>query len=206
MSANTAPTLSLWLTGSLQSALGLRLTTRESDVSGSEPLQVQGLTNEALVDRISLLFTEADSDGNGSLSRKEFQDIFMLLAEELELTEGDVWHILAEADENDDGVVQYKEFVPVAVDLVMALLAKESYESTKRVRRTSAKEEAKDFLLKGLPKGDLEASIREVTYAPCASSAEMLLSCSSPLIACSLTEIHLDIQSALIVVLRDSLA
>jgi EF-hand domain pair len=176
--------LSLWLTGSLQSALGLRLTTRESDVSGSEPLQVQGLTNEALVDRISLLFTEADSDGNGSLSRKEFQDIFMLLAEELELTEGDVWHILAEADENDDGVVQYKEFVPVAVDLVMALLAKESYESTKRVRRTSAKEEAKDFLLKGLPKGDLEASIREVSFALCTSFAMVLSYCIEPIIAC----------------------
>eukprot|EP00611_Tribonema_gayanum_P020589 TRINITY_DN377_c0_g1_i5.p1 TRINITY_DN377_c0_g1~~TRINITY_DN377_c0_g1_i5.p1 ORF type:complete len:536 (-),score=229.31 TRINITY_DN377_c0_g1_i5:30-1637(-) len=147
---------------SLATPLGMRVTTREANVSGAMPLQAEGLTNEALVDRISLLFTEADTDGNGSLSRREFQEIFNLLAEELELSDSDVLHILAEADENDNGVVEYKEFVPVAVDLVMALLAKESYASTARTRRSSAKEEAKDFLLKGLPKGELEASIREV--------------------------------------------
>ncbi|KAG5184765.1 hypothetical protein JKP88DRAFT_289709 [Tribonema minus] len=146
---------------SLATPLGMRVTTREANVSGAMPLQAEGLTNEALVDRISLLFTEADTDGNGSLSRREFQEIFNLLAEELELSDSDVLHILAEADENDNGVVEYKEFVPVAVDLVMALLAKESYASTARTRRSSAKEEAKDFLLKGLPKGELEASIRE---------------------------------------------
>ena len=67
-----------------------------------------------------------------------------------------------EADENDNGAVEYMEFVPVAVDLVMVMLAKESFASTKRTRRSSAKAEAKDFLLKGLPKGELENSIREV--------------------------------------------
>ena len=45
---------------------------------------------------------------------------------------------------------------------VMVMLAKESFASTKKTRRSSAKQEANDFLLKGLPKGDLEASIREV--------------------------------------------
>ena len=97
----------------------MHLATNEANVAtGSEPLHVKSVTNEALMDRISMLFTEADSDGNGSLSRKEFSDIFTMLGEELDLTEGDVMQILAEADENDNGAVEYMEFVPVAVDLV----------------------------------------------------------------------------------------
>ena len=57
----------------LAAALDMKIGTRAANVTAAEPLQVQGLTNEALVDRISLLFTEADTDGNGSLNRKEFQ-------------------------------------------------------------------------------------------------------------------------------------
>ena len=35
--------------------------------------------------------------------------------------------IMAEADENDDGVIEYREFVPMAVDVINIIEAKQDY-------------------------------------------------------------------------------
>lgn len=163
--------------------------------------------DDALADRIALLFQEADTDGNGTLSRKEFcevilalpsisrgnvemfvlllsehftlhlfiyfasttwssspsitafetlsgsgltlatgllrisggsrsllssilsylpsndltpvlHQVFELIGSEIGLTSVDVLHIMAEADNNDDGVIEYREFIPVATEII----------------------------------------------------------------------------------------
>ncbi|CAM9646932.1 unnamed protein product, partial [Phaeothamnion confervicola] len=135
--------------------------SKNEEVEDAEPPRPIGLSTEMLQDRISLLFSEADSDGNGHLSRREFADIFGMLAGELGLSEKDVLLVMAEADENDDGVIEYAEFVPVAADLVVTLMAKERYNEARQMR-ASGRSEAKDYLMKGMPREELEDAIRDV--------------------------------------------
>ncbi|CAM9177686.1 unnamed protein product, partial [Discosporangium mesarthrocarpum] len=141
-------------------ALGDVHEVKEEDASdGADPKEA-----EQLQDRMSVLFSQADADGNGRLSRKEFVEVFELLGEELGLTKNDVLKILAEADSNDDGIIDYKEFMPVASEVVQAIMAKEKYaeERITRKRRSSTKDEVREYLMKGLPRAELEESIQQI--------------------------------------------
>lgn len=44
--------------------------------------------------------------------------MFELIGSEIGLTSVDVLHIMAEADNNDDGVIEYREFIPVATEII----------------------------------------------------------------------------------------
>lgn len=41
-----------------------------------------------------------------------------MFGSEIGLTSNDVLKIMAEADNNDDGVIEYKEFLPVATEII----------------------------------------------------------------------------------------
>jgi len=120
------------------------------------------LSPEELQERITALFTDADADGNGVLDRKEFKNVFNGLKEELDLDQKDVMKIMAEADENDDGTIEYNEFVPIAVDVVNSIYAKQDFEAEQEGRKEEALEDARDFLLHGMPREELEAMLRDV--------------------------------------------
>jgi Ca2+-binding EF-hand superfamily protein len=62
---------------------------------------------------------------------------------------------MAEADEDGDGLVDYREFVPLAVDVVQAIFAKADYQERKNQLADLAVEEARDMLLHGLPREEL---------------------------------------------------
>ncbi|CAM9230470.1 unnamed protein product [Choristocarpus tenellus] len=145
--------------------LGVHEVTTEIR-EGSELDEQQLLFNEGITDRISLLFAKADTDGNGTLDRKEFIQVFELLRKELNLSEKDVLKVLVEADNNDDGKIDYREFIPVASEIVQArvLMAKENYTGAKTTRSSEvcAKDEAKEYLLKGLPRAELEDHIQQI--------------------------------------------
>lgn len=68
------------------------------------------------------MFKEADVDGSGSLTFDEFQ----LLMEQVELgiSPQELRFVISEADENENGVVDYEEFVPLAVDLIQSFRAR----------------------------------------------------------------------------------
>lgn len=44
--------------------------------------------------------------------------VFELIGSEIGLTSLDVLEIMAEADNNDDGVIEYREFLPVAMETI----------------------------------------------------------------------------------------
>lgn len=50
-----------------------------------------------------------------------------MLQDELGLSNKVIKQIMAEADENDDGVIEYREFVPMAVDVINIIEAKQDY-------------------------------------------------------------------------------
>lgn len=68
----------------------------------------------ALID----MFNGADADESGALDPEEFQEL--LLKSDLGFSEGDVKMIMDSYDANDDGLLVYREFIPVAVDVIQA--------------------------------------------------------------------------------------
>ncbi|CAN0314494.1 unnamed protein product [Ectocarpus sp. 12 AP-2014] len=123
------------------------------------------MSQDVLMDRVALLFQEADTDGNGTLSRVEFQQVLEMFGADIGgLSTKHVLKIMAEADNNDDGVIEYKEFLPIAIELIQAIMATEQYSENKVIRkkRTSAKMDVENYLMKGLPRHELETSIQEI--------------------------------------------
>ena len=87
--------------------------------------------------------------------------VFRGLAEELGLTESSLRKVMSEADENDDGIIEYREFIPIAVDLLMAVLAKQSTAKA-RARQEALKNNIEGFLLHGMPKAELEQLLSDI--------------------------------------------
>ena len=120
------------------------------------------LSPEELRQRIEELFIGADKDGNGVLDRKEFKQVFVDLREELGLSNKDIRRVMSEADENQDGCIDYSEFVTVAVDVVNSVYAKRDFEAEQEARKDDALEDAREFLLHGMPREDLEAMLKDI--------------------------------------------
>jgi Ca2+-binding EF-hand superfamily protein len=68
------------------------------------------------------MFKEADEDGSGSLTFDEFQALMEHV--ELGISSQELRFVISEADENENGVVDYEEFVPLAVDLIQSFRAR----------------------------------------------------------------------------------
>ena len=75
-----------------------------------------------LSELLSGLFMEADQSGTGSLKYEEF--IRCMEKADLGIEAHELRLVMAEADDNDDGVIDYDEFVPIAIDLIKAFKAR----------------------------------------------------------------------------------
>ena len=80
--------------------------------------QKKKLADDSIEQALIAQFQMSDTDGNGVLSAREFYKCMTNM--DLGLDRDDVLALLAEADENADGFLDYREFVPLAVDLLEA--------------------------------------------------------------------------------------
>ena len=65
-----------------------------------------------------------------------------------------------EADKDDSGNISYDEFLPVGVDLIMALYARQDAEMSKEALENEARKKALDFLYHGMTKEQVRALSR----------------------------------------------
>lgn len=76
---------------------------------------------------------EFDEDQSGFLDRQEFKKC--LASARLGLTSREINTIMAEVDENEDGVIEYGEFMPLAIELLQSMqVSGEVAEASKQVR------------------------------------------------------------------------
>ena len=141
----------------LRAAEQARLMAKEQDVVDA-PLWM--LSPAEVRDAITKVFMKFDVDKNGVLDRKELKAA--LKSSELNLSQHAVNDILAEADENDDGLISYEEFLPLMVELISATQAKEAAREARAAATAARREQAVFELVKGLEKGELEAKMRRV--------------------------------------------
>jgi len=100
------------------------------------------------------LFQQADKDGSGALSIAEFKEVIEMA--NINLSQADMKNLLAEADVNNDGEIDYAEFVPIAVELVQGCYQREQQHAVEMKREMDAAEDAKDFILHGMTADELQ--------------------------------------------------
>ncbi|KAJ9511030.1 hypothetical protein QJQ45_002874 [Haematococcus lacustris] len=135
-------------------------------------LDIAKLTPAELEPLILKLFLEADTDHNGApaaapalrgpdphltrsyLDRQEFARV--LQSANMNITDRQMREVLAEADENEDDVIQYKEFLPVMVDILQSIKAKGQAQALMQDVEHLVRDEVETVLLHGLPQEELE--------------------------------------------------
>lgn len=106
------------------------------------------------------LFVEADADGSETLDINEFKNVLVMA--DLGLTEQEMNTLYAEADVNDDGEIEYHEFVPIAVDVVQGLYARMDAQNQKEAEEDEALAAAEDWMLHGMSAQELEAIMIDI--------------------------------------------
>lgn len=120
------------------------------------------LSPQELEELLGQLFAEHDADGNGYLDHREFREL--LHTANLGLSKREVKRVLAEADENEDGQIEYAEFVPIAIELVQAMYAKADAAAAKGEQEEAARQSAEAHLIHGMPREAIEALMSDVFY------------------------------------------
>jgi hypothetical protein len=100
----------------------------------------------------------------GMQDRKEFKAC--LGATYLNLSTQQILRIMVEADENEDGILDYKEFTPLMTNLIRMAGAREKAHQTQLHRAAAAQAEA-GRLVKGLRKQELEALMQVGSIPSC---------------------------------------
>jgi len=108
------------------------------------------MSQEQLLEYLSQVFMEADVDGSGSLSYKEFKKV--LQTAKFGFEKEDVRRMLMEADEDGDGNIDYNEFLPVGVDIVQSIYARKEAVAAKEAMDAEVQEAARTALLHGMTK------------------------------------------------------
>lgn len=68
------------------------------------------------------MFTNFDKDKSGHLNDQEFYEAFKTL--NYGLSENDIKTLMALADENNDNLISWEEFIPVGIDTIKAFFAR----------------------------------------------------------------------------------
>lgn len=106
------------------------------------------------------LFKKFDADRNGLLDPWEMREVLRSAA--LNLTEAEQRDVLAEIDLNDDGAVDYGEFVPFLHGLMAAVRSKHAARATRDERDRATRNEAQLSFVKGMTHDELDATLRRV--------------------------------------------
>ena len=118
------------------------------------------LSPAELLELLSQMFAEADVDHSGALNHAELKTV--LANADLGLTKRESMALLSEADMDGNGEVSYEEFVPLAVDLVQAMYARMDAQQAKADDEDQARRDAKDYLVHGMKKDEVENIMGEI--------------------------------------------
>ena len=105
------------------------------------------LSDGELQDKIFELFIAADVDESGFLDRKELATVLRM--PQFGLTRSQVRQVMAEADENEDGVIEYREFLPLMVGIITAFSARDIAVEERDAYDDEVRAEVRESLLRG---------------------------------------------------------
>merc|ERR1719199_2402241 len=101
------------------------------------------------------LFMRYDTDGNKFLDPREFKNLMTDLQARMGFPPDEVYRFLAEADQNADGMIEYEEFIPLALQIVQSIYAKKALEA-----HVDHVEQQAQTLVHGMSREELTACIQ----------------------------------------------
>jgi len=104
------------------------------------------------------LFRKYDQDGNCFLDPKEFQSLMEDLQQRLEFPPDEIYRFLAEADMNADGMIEYEEFIPLAIQIIQGMYAKKRLE----MHMTEVNKKAEGILVHGMSREELTQLVESI--------------------------------------------
>merc|ERR1719487_355288 len=90
-------------------------------------------------------------DGNGYLDPQEFKALMMDLQKRMDFPPDEVYRFLSEADMNSDGMIEYEEFIPLALQIIQGMYAKKRFEQ----HMADVDQHAEDLLVHGMSRQEL---------------------------------------------------
>ena len=106
---------------------------------GSMLLNSDTMDLKSLRGQLVSLFKELDLDHNGYLTFDEFEEL--MARSQVGIGGSDLRTVLDEADDNGNGVVDYDEFIPLAIDMILAFRARSSAQEWVRRKDCQVDEE-----------------------------------------------------------------
>eukprot|EP00798_Chlamydomonas_sp_ICE-L_P028263 gene28263-31368_t len=123
-------------------------------------LDVSSMSASELESVVMRLFLAADADGSGFLDSHELSNV--LSCAELSLSDREIRAVLSEADGNADNVIEYKEFLPVMIEILQFIKVKEQTSSAMAKVESIVRHEVEDMLLHGLSREELQSLMQRI--------------------------------------------
>jgi len=101
------------------------------------------------------LFKRYDEDNSKSLDPREFKTLMTDLQSRMGFPPDEIYRFLAEADQNADGMIEYEEFIPLALQIVQSIYAKKALEA-----HVDHVEQQAQTLVHGMSREELTACIQ----------------------------------------------
>merc|ERR1719401_3129976 len=109
------------------------------------------MTVEEVEGIIQDLFQKYDRDNNQYLDPQEFKALMDDLQQRLDFPKDQIFLFLAEADMNADGMIEYEEFIPLALQIIQGMYAKKRLEQ----HMADVDHHAEDLLVHGMSRQEL---------------------------------------------------
>ncbi|EKX36017.1 hypothetical protein GUITHDRAFT_117805 [Guillardia theta CCMP2712] len=123
-----------------------------------EESPIESINNEYLVQYLTDLFIQADTNQNGRLDKKEFKEL--MLRADLGLSKEDIKLIFMEADVDDSGSLEYEEFIPLMMHVIDSIKEVEHAREEEEIVREHAEQIAEEYMLRGITSKELEKYLR----------------------------------------------
>jgi len=130
----------------------------ETLVEKAKTLDVRDLSEREFLEFALDVFKKFDVDKNGELDLWELREV--LRSGAFDFSEGELREILTEADRNENGVVEYKEFLPLLHGLMASSRAKTKARALRRRRDSFARDASRPHLVKGMTRDRFDVSLR----------------------------------------------
>mmetsp|Transcript_36 Transcript_36/g.96 ORF Transcript_36/g.96 Transcript_36/m.96 type:complete len:426 (-) Transcript_36:143-1420(-) len=126
-----------------------------SDVGAAKPAPEQAQETDLSLDEVEAiiqdLFKKYDKDTNHYLDPAEFKSLMSDLQQRLEFPKDEILRFLAEADMNADGMIEYEEFIPLALQIIQSMYAKRRLEQ----KMEDVEQHAEELLVHGMSRAEL---------------------------------------------------
>mmetsp|Transcript_110207 Transcript_110207/g.310837 ORF Transcript_110207/g.310837 Transcript_110207/m.310837 type:complete len:427 (-) Transcript_110207:140-1420(-) len=135
-------------------AQGQGLSETDATGAGADP----EMSLESVEAVILELFRKYDQDGNCYLDPGEFKMLMEDLQKRLEFPRDEILRFLAEADQNQNGQIEYEEFIPHALQIIQSMYAKKRLEQ----HMVELDQQADELLVHGMSREELTGLLEQI--------------------------------------------